>query len=93
MEDIENVESKIIGYCISTITGETCEIDSLFIEDNYRKLGLGNTLINRGIEWLKGNNCNKILVAVSDGHEEVFDFYMKNGFYPRFIYLELKGDF
>jgi hypothetical protein len=31
----------IIGYCISTIDKNVGEIDSLFIEENYRKYGYG----------------------------------------------------
>ncbi|AKL95821.1 hypothetical protein CACET_c23750 [Clostridium aceticum] len=42
------------------------------------------------IDWLKGESCKKIFVAVADGHESLFDFYMKQGFYPRLTYLELK---
>ena len=89
LEIVENKNLQVIGYCLSTIKEEIGEIDSLFIEDAYRKLGLGNLLINRSIKWLNNNNCLKILVAVADGHEEVFEFYMRTGFYPRLTYLEL----
>ena len=89
IEVIEN-DSEIIAYCISTVDKEIGEIESLFIKQDYRKHGLGNLLVNQSIDWLKGNNCKRILVAVANGHESVFDFYMKQGFYPRLTYLELK---
>jgi hypothetical protein len=30
------------------------------------------------------------MVAVAEGHESVFGFYQKHGFYPRMTYLQLK---
>lgn len=90
IEIVEDDKAVIIGYCISTVEKEKGEIESLFIEEEFRKNRLGNKLIANAIEWLKEKRCNKILVSVADGHEGVFDFYMKNGFYPRLTYLELK---
>ncbi|AOY77589.1 GNAT family N-acetyltransferase [Clostridium formicaceticum] len=87
---IEKDDLEIIGYCISTVHKEVGEIESLFIEEAYRYQGLGNLLVNEAIDWLKEKNCKKFCVAVADGHESVFDFYRKHGFYPRLTYLELK---
>lgn len=87
-------EDEILGYCISTVKREERkgEIDSLFLKDCLRGLGYGSELVERSVEWLKKNGCNSISVSVADGHESVFDFYMKHGFYPRLTYLELKEE-
>ena len=77
------------GYCISTIDKSAGEIDSIFIEEKYRKYKLGTKLLENSIRWLKENNCIKISVAVAEGHESVLGFYEKAGFYPRLIYLQL----
>lgn len=90
IEIVEDEDAVIIGYCISTLEKAKGEIESLFIEEKFRKNRLGNMLISNAIKWLKERRCNTILVSVADGHEDVFDFYMKNGFYPRLTYLELK---
>jgi ribosomal protein S18 acetylase RimI-like enzyme len=79
-----------VGYCISTIEKGMGEIDSLFIEEKFRKYGLGGQLVENGVKWLKNNNCAKIMVSVAEGHESVFGFYQKHGFYPRMTYLQLK---
>ncbi|OHD12126.1 MAG: hypothetical protein A2086_10825 [Spirochaetes bacterium GWD1_27_9] len=81
----------IVGYCISTIDKSTGEIDSLFIEENYRKYGYGGQLVENSISWLKSKNCNKIMVAVAEGHESVFGFYQKYSFYPRMTYLQMRN--
>ncbi len=79
-----------VGYCISTIDKGVGEIDSLFVEEIYRKFGFGRQLILNSIKWLKRNHCIKIFVTVAEGHESVFGFYQRFGFYPRMTYLQLK---
>jgi diamine N-acetyltransferase len=82
---------KYLGYCISTKENEIGEIDSIYLEQELQGRGLGKTLINEHIKWLKKNGCSKIKVAVSFGHEnEVKEFYHKMGFYERMTYFELK---
>lgn len=89
---IEIIEDrgKLLGYCISTIENGNGEIDSLFVEEQYRKYGYGSQLLENAVKWFKHNNCNKIVVSVAEGHESVFEFYKKHKFYPRFTYLYLK---
>lgn len=79
-----------IGYCIATINDSIGEIDSIFVESGFRKYGLGSSLVENSIQWLKTNNCKKIMVGVASGHESVFEFYQKFDFYPRMTYLQLK---
>jgi ribosomal protein S18 acetylase RimI-like enzyme len=83
-------DGNIIGYCISTIAENNGEIDSVFIEKKFRNCGVGDRLIKSSIHWLKERECGKISVAVADGHESVFGFYQKYGFYPRLTYLQMK---
>lgn len=65
---IKHIKSNLyIGYCISTINKELVgEIDSLFIEREYRKYGLGGSLMKRALDWLNDNQVktkinNKVL--------------------------------
>lgn len=83
-------EGEICGYCISAVTNETGEIESLYLDEKARGKGLGETLCRNAIEWMKKRNCKKIQVSVSYGHEEVFGFYEKLGFYPRMTMLQHK---
>ncbi|MGB9936468.1 MAG: GNAT family N-acetyltransferase [Methanobacterium sp.] len=80
-----------IGYCISSISEENIgEIDSIFLEEEYRSSGIGNKLMTRALNWIneKGVKGKKIVVAV--GNEELFSFYQKFDFLPRHIILEQK---
>ncbi len=88
--DVLIIETQYVGYCISTINDNGGELDSLFIDPGYRKNGEGHKLVERSISWLKNNNCPKIQVSVAEGHESVFSFYKKFGFYPKITQLVLK---
>jgi diamine N-acetyltransferase len=79
-----------VGYCISTVENEVGEIESIYLEEKYREFGFGTQLIENSKKWLYENNCSKIIVTVAEGHESVFGFYQKHGFYPKFTCLEMK---
>ena len=87
IKDLET--SSYIGYCISTVTKDLVgEIDSLFLEEKYRKYGLGDILMSRALDWLDSNNVKRKIIGVAEGNENVLSFYKKYGFYKRTIILE-----
>ncbi|MBP2028584.1 ribosomal protein S18 acetylase RimI-like enzyme [Acetoanaerobium pronyense] len=78
-----------LGYSISTVTKDKVgEIDSIYVDQDYRKYGIGKRLMNESIAWLNLKNVNKKILYVAKGNENVFDFYGKCGFYPKMILLE-----
>lgn len=87
----DDEKNEYIGYCISSISEDNVgEIDSIFLDENYRSSGIGNKLMNRALDWMKkkGVKSKKIVVAV--GNEELLSFYEKFDFLPRHIILEQK---
>jgi diamine N-acetyltransferase len=88
---VDKENNTIIGYCISTTNKEDekiGEIDSIFIEETYRKSGLGERLMDNAIRWLnsKGTETQKLLVGV--GNESVLEYYKRFDFYPLHIVLQ-----
>ncbi len=81
---------ELFGYCISTITNDSGEIESLYLSEIVRGKGFGEKLCINALEWMKQRKCKKIEVSVSYGHDCVLGFYEKLGFYPRMIKLQLK---
>lgn len=76
--------NKYVGYCVSTISeGRQGEIDSIFIESEYRGRGIGDTLMKKALGWMDGLSIIRRMVEVASGNEEVFAFYRRYGFYPR----------
>ncbi|MGZ7134721.1 MAG: GNAT family N-acetyltransferase [Methanobacterium sp.] len=89
MKDEDTKEN--VGYCISSILEDnTGEIDSIYLVENYRLSGIGDTLMKRALKWMdeKGVKSKKIRVAV--GNDELISFYHKFDFLPRHIILKQK---
>ncbi|WP_183276611.1 GNAT family N-acetyltransferase [Clostridium fungisolvens] len=86
---IADSSNKHIAYCISTIDSELVgEIDSLFIKQEARKLGLGDELLKKSLSWMESNKVRKKIITVAAGNEDVINFYNKYGFKKRRIILE-----
>ncbi len=84
---------KYVGYCVTSLTGEKIgEIESIYIEPQYRRSGIGSNLMLRALRWLDDNQASRKILGVAEGNESVFEFYRRFGFYPRIIVLEQKGD-
>ena len=80
-----------IGYCISTIDRWlTGEIDSIFVCPQYRGQGIGTTLMEKALDWLKVKGAKKNIVSVTVGNEQAYVFYEQFGFFPRRTLLEQK---
>lgn len=78
-----------IGYCISTVNADLIgEIDSLFVQKEYRKNGLGDKLMDSSLEWLNQNQVKMKILGVAEGNENVLEFYKRYGFYKRKMILE-----
>jgi len=81
---MDNDTGNFIGYCVTSIDGNNVgEIESIFIESNYRRAGIGNVFMQRAMEWMKSHGVTRKVIAVAVGNEEVFGFYAKYNFYPR----------
>jgi len=90
---IANNSNQIIAYCISTIDKDNekiGEVDSLFVDKEYRKTGIGKQLMNNAINWLMMHKTETQKISVAAGNETVMEFYKQLGFYPRNTVLQLK---
>jgi len=80
---------ELIGYCVTTINAENHgEIESIYIEPDYRRSGIGDTLMKKALKWLEENSVTRKIVGIAAGNEKVFEFYSRYGFYPRATILE-----
>jgi len=82
--------NRTVGYCVSTVSeNHQGEIDSIFIEQDYRRRGIGDGLMKRALKWMDGLSITQRVVEVAAGNEEVFAFYRRYGFYPRSSILRM----
>ena len=88
---VESITGATIGYCISSIDRDDNtigEIDSIYVDEAYRKSGIGKQLMEKAIEWLsaRGTKSQKIIVVV--GNEQVLNYYSQFDFFSLHIVLQ-----
>ncbi len=87
---IESETDNILGFCIAYSKKVSGKIEVLFVDEKYRRNGLGLKLMNSAVEWFKEKQIYEIELTVVYGNEAV-SFYQKLGFYPRSIIMTTKS--
>lgn len=83
---------QIIGYCVSVVAPDKKgTLESIFVEPDRRGYGIGDTLMLKALEWMKGKKAETFVLDVGVGNEAVIPFYNRYGFYPRTIVLQQKN--
>lgn len=87
---VDMTTNQAIGYCISSLIHQTKkgEIESIYVEADYRGQGIGETLIKRALAWMDEQGTYERAIVVASGNEEVLAFYARFGFFPRQIHLK-----
>jgi len=78
------------GLCLGLISchiqnllhhcGKVAEIQELFVDQNYRGLGIGGKLINHMEEMLKELDCVSFEVTAQNKRQDTHEFYKNNKF-------------
>ncbi|PHD40114.1 GNAT family N-acetyltransferase [Bacillus toyonensis] len=87
---IEAETDNILGFYIAYGKKVSGKIEVLFVDEKYRRNGLGLKLMNSAMEWFKEKQIYEIELTVVYGNEAV-SFYEKLGFYPRSIVMTTKS--
>jgi RimJ/RimL family protein N-acetyltransferase len=87
------VTKEFIGYCVTSVDPQKQgEIESIYVEKEYRLSGIGDSLMTRALGWLETVTVKKTILGVAEGNEGVFAFYRRHNFYPRVTVLMHKPD-
>lgn len=70
-----------IGYCLCSIEDNIGDIESIFIENQYRKLKLGDKLMRSALNWFELNAVTDIEINVVYANDEALPFYERYGFH------------
>lgn len=85
------INSEHVGYCIVSAEDGKGEIDSIYIEPDYRKQRIGSSLIKRAKGWFNTIGCDSVSIIVADGNDSVLGFYKSFGFHKYAVILKNKG--
>lgn len=82
-------DDDIIGFISSSIIYERCEINYIAVEENYRRRGIAQKLL----EFVISNNqFNSISLEVRADNKAAINFYLKNGFEKVSVREKYYGD-
>jgi diamine N-acetyltransferase len=90
---VDSNSEKPVGYCLSIVMNSMeieGEVESLFIDPSYRGKGIGEVFMKHALKWLNSRKVSIKKIVVAAGNEEVFTFYERFGYFPKFITLEQK---
>jgi GNAT superfamily N-acetyltransferase len=80
--------TRNVGFCISTVNPEHIgEIFAIWVEDDFKNLGIGAELSARALAWLRSRHPNHLEIHVLFENEKVRSFYERLGFVPQTILL------
>ena len=84
---VAEYNSIIVGYLYGkiietdeTINSKNALLDALYIDSEYRKKGIGNSLIQAFKKWCSNNDIENISVNVWSNNTSAQKLYEKNGF-------------
>jgi ribosomal protein S18 acetylase RimI-like enzyme len=87
---VDTGNDHTVGYCVSSISNKNGEIDSIYVDENFRSMGIGDTLMKRALQWMDINNVINREVKLSAGNDGTIQFYSRYGFHPKNIVLKQK---
>jgi diamine N-acetyltransferase len=86
-------DKQDIAYCISSVlAGGAAEVDSVFVDMQYRGSGIGTELMRRALAWFRAAGATSIIVSVMHGNDKAVAFYQRFGFRPRAIIMKVSGE-
>ncbi len=67
-------------------------LDALGVRENFRRMGTGTLLLQKGEEWARNNGKSHICLSVKANNEPAINLYKKMGFEIAHRYSNLWGD-
>jgi N-acetylglutamate synthase-like GNAT family acetyltransferase len=84
---VAEISENVIGYLAGSLNIQNsynirkiAELDNMYVHENYRKNGIGKSLIQTFIEFCDSQNMDEIKVTASYKNKNAIDFYIKNNF-------------
>ncbi|MBN2879055.1 MAG: GNAT family N-acetyltransferase [Clostridia bacterium] len=87
---IAHCEGIDIGYCAASVSSNKGEIESIYIDEDYRGQKIGTELTKQSLDWIAQNGVENSELYVAVGNERALKFYEQFDFYPRTIKLVRK---
>ena len=87
-----SVDKKIVGFIEYSLIYYRCELDNLYVLEDYRRKGIATCLINYMIEEIRKQNLKNITLEVRRDNYKAINLYKKYGFIEKAIRHNYYGD-
>lgn len=71
---------QLIGAAILKIKTDIGELESLIVKENFKRGGVGTSLLKKSEEKARQEGCKKMVLETSEIHEEALKFYISQGY-------------
>jgi len=95
------IDCNIVGYIYGFLQNNgdaykesITQLDAMYVEDSFRKMGIGNALIDEFIKWSKKKKAKFIELKVCIDNNDAISLYHKNYFkeVKSIMRLDIEGD-
>jgi len=95
---VATAEDKTVAYFLGMITGakpflspeKTGRISDAFVEENYRKSGIGKIMFEQMLQWFKEHQIEHLELSVDVRNEIGVNAWKKYGFEPFMLKMKMK---
>lgn len=77
---LAELDGRTVGYAITGRAGERGYLQRLAVVPEAQGKGVGSTLVNDAIAWLRHRRASLALVNTQEINERAFDLYQRHGF-------------
>ncbi len=88
--------NKLIGYATGGIKNipsyrliKVAELENILVSHNFRNKGIGKLLVQTFLDWATEQGADKASVSVFSSNVEGISFYIREGFAPYDLTLEI----
>ncbi|MGC8558386.1 MAG: GNAT family N-acetyltransferase [Nitrososphaeria archaeon] len=85
------MDGTLVGYAIVVIEGDVADFWDLVVKKEYRRMGIGSSLIAEVENFAKGRGCRAIKLDVNIKNEAAVELYENLG-YRKVSIMMMKGD-
>jgi ribosomal-protein-alanine N-acetyltransferase len=73
-------ERKLVGYCVSSLSGQLAHLISLAVHPKFRRKGVATILLQETLRFLTAHNAVELVLEVNPKNADAIQLYSKLGF-------------
>ena len=74
------VDEKLVGYVGIMVVREECQVNNVAVHPDYRKKGIGGTLLKTALSFAKQSGAEEAFLEVREGNDDAISLYESMGF-------------